>query len=173
MIDELFKKLLGNVILVNDIMASLQCTNDFSDSLLQYFLKKLYLINDDVAAILSGTSEEIDMLINNFPVLGNQFPNIFNFESYSTRQLLEIALKISQKNNYQLDEGAWQQMLELIIELKKETRKNFYNTRTLKEIIYKAISYQEDRILSAKDINVNDLMMITFADLTSLRSAGI
>jgi stage V sporulation protein K len=173
MIDELFKKLLGNVILVNDVMASLQCTNDFSDSLLQYFLKKLYLINDDVAAILSGTSEEIDMLINNFPVLGNQFPNIFNFESYSTRQLLEIALKISQKNNYQLDEGAWQQMLELIIELKKETRKNFYNTRTLKEIIYKAISYQEDRILSVKDINENDLMMITYADLTSLRSAGI
>ena len=59
MIDELFKKLLGNVILVNDVTAALQCTNDFSDSLLQYFLKKLYLINDDVAAIFSGTSEEI------------------------------------------------------------------------------------------------------------------
>ena len=93
MIDELFKKLLGNVILVNDVTATLQCTNDFSDSLLQYFLKKLYLINDDVAAIFSGTKEEIEILINNFPVLENQFPNVFNFESYSTRQLLEIALK--------------------------------------------------------------------------------
>lgn len=173
MIDELFKKLLGNVILVNDVTAALQCTNDFSDSLLQYFLKKLYLINDDVVAILSGTAEEIDTLINNFPVLENQFPNIFNFEPYSIRQLLEIALSISQKNNYQLDEGAWQQMLELIIELKKETRKNFYNARTLKEIINKAISYQEDRILASKDIQENDLMMITYEDLTALRSAGI
>jgi SpoVK/Ycf46/Vps4 family AAA+-type ATPase len=173
MIDELFKKLLGNVILVNDVSAALQCTNDFSDSLLQYFLKKLYLISDDVVVIFAGNKDEIETLINNFPVLGNQFPNIFNFESYSTRQLLEVALNICQKNNYQLDEGAWQQMLELIVELKKETRKNFYNSRTIKEIIFKAISFQENRIVSAKNINESDLMMITFDDLTELRSLGI
>lgn len=173
MIDELFKKLLGNVILVNDVSASLQCTNDFSDSLLQYFLKKLHLINDDIVAIFSGSAAEIVTLINNFPVLENQFPNIFNFEPYSTRQLLEVALNICQKNNYQLDEGAWQQMLELIVELKKETRKNFYNSRSIKEIIVKAISFQEDRILSVKDIKESDLMMITFDDLTKLRASGI
>jgi hypothetical protein len=64
-------------------------------------------------------------------------------------------------------------MLEIIIDLKKETRKNFYNARTLKEIINKAISYQENRILSVKDINENELMMITYEDLTALRLAGI
>jgi stage V sporulation protein K len=173
LIDELFKGLLGNVILVNDVAATLQCNNDFSDSLLQYFLKKLYLISDDVAAIFSGTKEDMESLRNNFPVLESQFPNVFYFEPYSTRQLLEIALSISQRNNYQLDEGAWQQMLELIIELKKETRKNFYNSRTIKELINKAISYQEDRILSIKDINESDLMTITYEDLTALRIAGI
>lgn len=172
-IDEIFKNISGNVILVNDVSAALQCSNDFSDSLLQYFLKKLYIMNDNVIAILSGTASEIESLINNFPVLENQFPNIFNFEFYSTRQLLEIALNICQKNNYQLDEGAWQQMLEVIIELKKETRRNFYNSRTIKELINKAISYQEDRILAIRDINDGDLMMITYEDLTALRSAGI
>ncbi len=172
-IDEIFKNISGNVILVNDVSAALQCSNDFSDSLLQYFLKKLYLMNDSVIAILSGTAPEIESMINSFPVLENQFPNIFNFEIYSTRQLLEIALTICQKNNYQFDEGAWQQMLEIIIELKKETRRNFYNSRTIKELINKAISYQEDRILAIKDINEGDLMMITLEDLTALRSAGI
>jgi SpoVK/Ycf46/Vps4 family AAA+-type ATPase len=173
MIDELFKKSLGNIVLVNDVVASLQCKNDFSDSLLQYFLKKLYLISDDIVAIFTGDQEEIETLINNFPVLTNQFPNIFNFEPYSTRQHLEIALSICQKNNYQLDEGAWQQMLEIIIEKKKETRKNFYNARTIKEIINKAISYQENRILKVKDIKESDLMMITYEDLTALRTTEI
>jgi len=173
MMDELFKKLLGNVILVNDVTAALHCTNDFSDSLLQYFLKKLYLINDDVVAILSGNKEEIETLVNNFPLLENQFPNIFNFEAYSTRQLLEIALNICQKKNYQLDEGAWQQMLELIVDLKKEKRKNFYNTRTIKEILNKAISIQEDRILSVKNIIDDDLMMIIYDDLSILRSLEV
>ncbi len=64
-------------------------------------------------------------------------------------------------------------MLELIVELKKETRKNFYNSRSIKEIIVKAISFQEDRILSVKDIKESDLMMITFDDLTKLRASGI
>jgi len=170
MMDELFKNLLGNVILVNDTVAALQCTNDFSESLLQYFLKKLYLINDDVVALLSGSREEIESLLNNFPVLENQFPNVFNFEPYTTRQLLEIALNICQKKNYQLDEGAWQQLMELIVELKKEKRKNFYNSRTIKEILNKAIAIQEDRILKSQNINENDLMLITFEDLTILRS---
>lgn len=172
-IDEIFKQLSGNVILVNDAFASLQCSSDFSDSLLQYFLKKLYLMNDATVAILTGTVEEVELLINNFPVLQNQFPNIFNFEPYTTRQLLEIALNICQKKNYQLDEGAWQQMLEWIVELKKETNKNFYNSRTIKEIINKAISYQEERILAEKNLTESDMMMINFEDLTSLRSAGI
>ena len=99
--------------------------------------------------------------------------SIFNFEPYSTRQHLEIALSICQKNNYQLDEGAWQQMLEIIIEKKKETRKNFYNARTIKEIINKAISYQENRILKVKDIKESDLMMITYEDLSALRTTEI
>ncbi len=40
LMDELFKKFLGNVILVNDVTATLQCTYDFSDSLLAIFFEK-------------------------------------------------------------------------------------------------------------------------------------
>jgi len=173
MMDELSKKLLGNVILVNDAVAALQCTDDFSDSLLQYFLKKLYIISDDVVAILAGNEQEIESLINNFPVLENQFPNEFYFESYSSRQLLEIAHSLCVKKNYQLDEGAWQQLFELISELKSEKRKNFYNARTIKEILNKAISIQEDRILSFNNIKDDDLMIITFDDLLKLRAAEV
>ncbi len=64
-------------------------------------------------------------------------------------------------------------MLELIEYLKKEKRKNFNNTRTIKEILNKAISIQEDRILSVANISDDDLMMITFDDLTALRSMEV
>ena len=91
---------------------------------------------------------------------------------YSTRQLLEIALVICQKKNYQLDEGAWQQLLEIIVELRKEKRKNFYNSRTIKDILNKAIEIQEERILSVTNIIEEDLMTITYDDLTILRSSN-
>ena len=64
-------------------------------------------------------------------------------------------------------------MLELIENLKKEKRKNFYYTRTIKEILNKAISIQEDRILSVPNINEDDLMMITLDDFTILRSMEV
>ncbi|HQF42696.1 MAG TPA: AAA family ATPase, partial [Ignavibacteriaceae bacterium] len=169
-IDELFKQLKGNVVLVNDVTTSLQCDKNFSDSLLQYFLKKLYLTGDDVVAILAGTKSEINFLVENFPVLESQFPNIFEFEPYTNRQLLEIALSICQKKNYQLDEGAWQQLLELIDEMRKEQNRNFYNARSIKELLNRAISIQEDRILSMPNIMSGDLMTITLEDLTLLRS---
>lgn len=168
--DELFKKLSGNVILVNDVTDSLQCLKHFSDSLLQYFLKKLYLMNDEVTAILSGTREEIEIIVESFPVLESQFPNKFEFEPYTNRQLLEIALSICQKKNYQLDEGAWQQLLELIDEMRQGKNRNFYNARSIKELLNRAISIQEDRILSMPNILSSDLMTITYDDLTTLRT---
>ena len=95
--DELSKKLLGNVILVNDAVATLQCTDDFSDSLLQYFLKKLYIINDDVVAILAGNREEIDSVTNNFPVLGNQFPNKFILNNFLPDSFSKLRIRFARR----------------------------------------------------------------------------
>lgn len=168
MLDKIFQDSVGKIILINDSILTLQANSDFSDSLLQYFLKKLYLYKDKLAAILTGTSDEIEELIANVPVIENQFPNIFNFRHYSTRQLLEIALNICQKKNYQLEEGAWQQMLEVLTELRKDRNRNFYNARTVKEILNKAIANQEERILSIPHPKDAELMTLTFEDFPGL-----
>ena len=172
MIDKIFQEAKGNIILVNDSVLTLQARNDFSDSLLQYFLKKLYLCKDNVTAILSGNREDLEELFTNVPVIENQFPNIYDFGHYSNRQLLEITLNICQKKNYQLDEGAWQQMLEILAELRKEKLKNFYNTRTIKEILNKAISKQEERIIKIKNPSDSDLMTIKLEDFSGMLSSG-
>jgi SpoVK/Ycf46/Vps4 family AAA+-type ATPase len=112
MVDKMFQESVGKIILVNDSILTLQTKSDFSESLLQYFLKKLYLYKEKVIVILSANLEDIKELLTNVPVVENQFPNIYNFGRYSTRELLEIALNICQKKNYKLDEGAWPQMLD-------------------------------------------------------------
>jgi stage V sporulation protein K len=82
--------------------------------------------------------------------------------------LLEIALKICNKKNYQLDEGAWQQMLEILSNLREENNRNFYNARTIKEILNKAIANQEERIISIKNPKDSDLMTLTYEDFTEI-----
>jgi replication-associated recombination protein RarA len=159
----------GGVILVNQAVITLNANHDFSDSLLQEFLKRLYLSKDKLITILSGTREEIADLFDAVPLLQNQFPNFFVFDEYSPRQLLDIALNICQKKNYQLDEGAWQELLELIILRRKNNNKqNSTNARTVKEIINKAIEKQEERILSLTEIKDEELMTIKLDDLKLL-----
>lgn len=170
-LDKIFQDSVGKILLINDSILTLQAKSDFSDSLLQYFLKKLYLYKDKVVAILSGSIEDIEYLLTNVPVIENQFPNVYNFGNYSTRQLLEITLNICQKKNYQLEEGAWQQMMDMLSELRKDKTKSFNNARTIKKILDKAISEQEKRIISIKHPKDADLMTIKYEDFKGLLSA--
>jgi hypothetical protein len=169
-VDKLFQDSTGNILLINDATNTLKTKNDFSDSLLQYFLKKLYLNQDKTPAILYASQEDIQELIQNFPVIENQFPNVFNFQHYSNRQLLEIGWKICKKKNYILDEGAWQMLYEIICSSKSNISKNFYNARTVNEILNQAIAAQENRIIEIKDLNESDLMTLTYQDFEELLS---
>lgn len=167
-LDNIFQNSADKIILINDSVSTLQAKSDFGDSLLQYFLKKIYLSKEQMVVVLSGNETDISELLTSVPVVQNQFPNVFNFGTYSNRQLLEIALNICQKKNYQLDEGAWQQMLEIICNLRENKSRNFYNARTIKEVLNKAISNQEERIILIKHPKDEDLMMLTYEDFVEI-----
>lgn len=167
-LEKIFDESMGGVLLVNQAVVTLNANHDFSDSLLQEFLRKLYISKDKLVTILSGTREEIADLFDSVPLLPNQFPNFFVFDEYTPRQLLEIALNICQKKNYQLDEGAWQELLEMLILRRKNKKLTSCNARTIKEILNKAIEKQEERILSLTEIKDEELMTLTFDDLKSL-----
>lgn len=168
MLDNIFQDSVEKIILINDTVATLQTKSDFGDSLLQYFLKKLFLSRGKIVVLLTGSENEIQELLMSVPVVKNQFPNIFNFGIYSNRQLLEIALNICQKKNYQLDEGAWQQMFELICMLRENKQRNFYYARTLKEILNKAIANQEERMISITNPKDEVLMTLSFEDFIGI-----
>jgi stage V sporulation protein K len=167
-LDKLFYESEGKIILVNNSILTLQAKNNFSESLLQYFLKKLYLNKDRVVAILCDTNEEMEELLTSIPVVQNQFPYIFNFEQYSNRQLLEIALRICEGRNFELDEGAMQRMMEIISRIRKDNRSNFFNARTVKEVLNKAIINQGKRILNTSNPKDSDLIKITSKDFAGI-----
>lgn len=168
LIDKLFQENEGKLILVNDAVNTLKAKNDFSDSLLQYFLKKLYLNQNKVIVILCGSENEINDLFQNVPVIESQFPNVFRFREHSNRQLLEIGWKISKKKNYILDEGAWQSLYEIICTMRSDNTKVFYNARTINDILNQAIRLQEKRILSLNKFSESELMTLTLKDFEAL-----
>ena len=98
----------------------------------------------------------------------SRFPNMFIFEDFTPRQLLEIALDFSNKNGYILDEGALQLFHEIYTELYKNKAEAFGNARTVKNIFYKAVSNQEERILNITDPDDEALCTITYEDVEKI-----
>ena len=59
-------------------------------------------------------------------------------------------------------------MLELLSSLREDCNSKFYNTRTIKKILDKAISNQEDRIVSIDNPKDVDLMTLTYEDFIEI-----
>ena len=113
-------------------------------------------------------TEEMKEFIQFNPGLQSRFTNFFAFDDFTPRQMLEIALVISTKAGYDLDEGAWQLLLEIFNKLYKERDKSFGNARTVRNILYKAISNQEERILTLNNPTNEELSTIAFEDVEKI-----
>jgi hypothetical protein len=118
--------------------------------------------------IVAGYPEDMKRFLDTNPGLQSRFTNFFMFEDYNPRQMLEIATMIAEKNGYQMDEGALQLLLEKLTKLYSKRDSNFGNARTVKNILYKAISYQEERILTVSHPTDEDLVTITLNDVEGL-----
>jgi len=142
--------------------------NDFGQEAIDTLLKRMEDYKGKFVVIVAGYTNEMQNFVESNPGLQSRFTNYLTFEDYTPRQMLEIALVISCNNGYQLDEGAWQLFLDTFTKLYNERDKNFGNARTVRNILYKAISNQEERILTLVDLSDEDLTTITFDDVKKI-----
>lgn len=117
--------------------------------------------------ILSDSKNEIEKLLTIYPDLKTFFTNTFLFNNYTPREMLEIALNFTQQYGYQLDEGAWQLLLDIFNELYSLNPEKG-NIKTVLDLIYKAITNQEARLSKKENISDEDLVTITIEDIAKL-----
>lgn len=165
--DEALKSAFGGILLINDFSSFVYSSYDSGYPVLEYLFKNLEQIKENLIIIGMLTKENLKTLSETHPVVSNIFPNIFYFEDYTPRELLEIALTISSKLGYKLDEGAWQLLLEILSNL--YTKKQSYrNAKFVKEILYQAVSNQEDRLLSLAEPDNDQLSTIIYEDVYNI-----
>jgi len=135
---------------------------------IDYFTEKYF---GRIAVIISGTKQEMQMFSSSNQRI--KFNKTFLFEDYTPRELLSITANLAINNNYTLDEGALQILLDLFIRAKSINYKKYQNIRLAEQILFKAISNQEDRIsllYNLKDellttIILDDVSIIQIEDL--------
>lgn len=166
--DKIIQQALGGTLFIDEAYTLARGSNDFGQEAIDTLLKRMEDYKGRFVVIVAGYPDEMKHFIESNPGLQSRFSNNFIFEDYTSRQLLDIANTIAETNGYRLDEGAIQILLEIFTKLYKQRDKNFGNARTAKNILYKAISNQEERIAKLFSHSDEDLMAITFDDLENV-----
>lgn len=169
--DEIIKKALGGTLFIDEAYTLSRGGNDFGQEAIDTLLKRMEDLKDSFVVIVAGYTNEMNTFLNSNPGITSRFTNKFIFNDYEPRQLLEICNDIAQSSGYKLDEGALQLMLEHLTNIYKNRDNNFGNARTAKNVLYQAISYQEERIAGLFDLTDEDLMTIVHEDVEKLIKA--
>ena len=166
--ERVIENAIGGTLFIDEAYSLARGRTDFGQEAIDTLLKRMEDYAGKFIVIVAGYTGEMKNFINFNPGLQSRFTNLFNFEDYTPRQMLEIALVISTKAGYTLDEGAWQLLLEIFNRLYQERDNSFGNARTVRNILYKAISHQEDRILSLGNPSNEELSTIAFEDVEKI-----
>lgn len=167
--DEMIEKSLGGMLFIDEAYTLTRGGgNDFGQEAIETLLKRMEDYRDKFAVIVAGYTGEMNDFIDVNPGLKSRFTNYFVFEDYSPRQLLEIASLISEKSGYKLDEGALQILMETFNYLYAVRNKNFGNARTARNLLYKAIGNQEERISAFVNVSDDELITIIYEDVQKI-----
>jgi SpoVK/Ycf46/Vps4 family AAA+-type ATPase len=166
--EKIIQDALGGTLFIDEAYTLSRGKNDFGQEAIDTLLKKMEDNKGNLVVIAAGYTNEMQDFLESNPGLRSRFNNIFEFEDYSPRQLLAIAYDIAYNNGYILDEGALQILLEIFNEIYDKRDSTFGNARTARNILYSAISNQEERI--SKVVNPSDevLKVITLDDVQSV-----
>jgi len=171
--DAVIQQALGGTLFIDEAYSLARGANDFGQEAIDTLIKRMEDYQGRFVVIVAGYTNEMKEFIESNPGLKSRFTSYYNFEDYSPRQLLEIALVITGKNGYNPDEGAWQLLLDICTELYGKRDKNFGNARMVRNILYKAISNQEERILTLYNPDTEDLSTIIYDDVAKIDLAEL
>ena len=169
--DKVIQQALGGTLFIDEAYTLARGSGDFGQEAIDTLLKRMEDFKGQLIVIVAGYTDEMKQFIESNPGMKSRFINTFVFEDYNPRQLLEISADIADSNGYKLDEGALQLLLEMFHNLYNNRDKNFGNARTARNILYKAISYQEERISKMYNYDDEDLVFITYEDVENITEA--
>lgn len=166
--EEIIKEALGGILFVEEAYNILRDNDEFGYEAISTLIKRMEDYKDKFVIIFSGLPDKMHDFINSYPDVANHFSNIIKFDDYTPRQLLSISYYIANEHGYILDEGALQMLLEIFTQMYDNREQNFRNALTAKNILYAAISKQEQRISAILNPTDEDLKTITLEDVLAI-----
>jgi len=140
-------------------------SDDYGKEAIDTILKYMEDNRDRLIVIVAGYENEIGTFINSNPGLKSRFNKYFNFPNYSGSELLEILLRITSKNKFNISEDAKNKLLFIINDAIFSEGQQFGNARYIRNLYEQIIQNQFVRVSQIQDIKEENLSEIAVEDL--------
>ena len=157
----------GNVLFIDEAYTLITCKDDkkdFGGRVLDTLLTVLTQPNPDMLIVLAGYPKEMDTMLSTNPGLSGRFPFRYQFDDYSADQLMEIARKLFERDEYILTDEADAEMQQIIGQTLGQKMSNFGNACWVDQFVHNGvIPAMADRIFSTGS---DDFQRIEASDIT-------
>ena len=130
----------GNILFIDEAYQLVEGgEKDHGRIVMNSLLTELGKDNLDMVVILAGYTAPMKRLLESNEGIESRFPNVFNFEDYTTDELLEIGKLMIRKQGFTLTEGAAANMRQIIQDESDKPSPRFGNGRFINNLLQNEI----------------------------------
>ena len=168
---EVLKRAMGGVLFIDEAYYLYRPENerDYGQEAIEILLQAMENQREDLVVILAGYADRMETFFRSNPGLSSRIAHHLAFPDYEPGELMAIAHRMLQAQNYSLGEGA-EDALARYIELRVR-QPHFANARSVRNALDRARLRQASRLFADRDraLTARDLTTIEAGDILASR----
>ena len=168
---EVLKKAMGGVLFIDEAYYLYRPENerDYGQEAIEILLQVMENQRDDLVVILAGYKDRMDTFFRSNPGLSSRIAHHLDFPDYPATDLLRIADKMLEQQNYRFGPGARAALSEYL--LLRIQQPHFANARSVRNALDRARLRQASRLFAERDreFTPEDLSTIAEPDIRASR----
>jgi len=168
---EVLKKAMGGVLFIDEAYYLYRPENerDYGQEAIEVLLQVMENQRDDLVVILAGYKDRMDAFFRSNPGLSSRIAHHLDFPDYPAGDLLRIADKLLEQQNYRFGPGARAAFEEYLV--RRVPQPHFANARSVRNALDRARLRQASRLYADQDrvFTADDLSTIAESDIRASR----
>jgi probable Rubsico expression protein CbbX len=167
---EVLKKAMGGVLFIDEAYYLYRPENerDYGQESIEILLQIMENQRDDLVVIVAGYADRMEKFFSSNPGFRSRIAHHIDFPDYTDEELLKIAEKMLDDQNYRLSDSAKKALSEYVTLRRKQP--HFANARSIRNALDRSRLRQANRLFeSDTPITADDLSVIEADDILGSR----
>lgn len=158
---------LGGVLFIDEAYALTQnlTGNDYGTEAVNTLIKRMEDYRNDLAVIVAGYTEPMQLFIESNPGLKSRFNRYFHFQHFTPAELFQVFESFCKKSDFIVSVEAKEKLTDTFELLYSEKDETFGNARVVRNLFEKCVQNQANRIVKLKKINQKTLKIFLEEDI--------